>query len=302
MGRCRSDESHVVSKFGLAVVLIAAAAVAGCDNAVESLDVGEWKQTGIAAPPVVAENDDVLTQQIEAGNGEPVQAGDLVKLSVVVLTPQIPSQFVLPVLSTEPRTIWVWTGRDEGDRWQAGYLGTAAARRALIGRQVGERFELTREPTARGAFVLPVNGLIAPLSTDERLIQPKWAIEGRYYSARQWRQLDLEPDGYKPVRAEIEILAVCRNAQRLHRTGVLKQWGYRLVGRDNESREGVLHWGAIEASCPDPDGQVRIQAGPFYFPDYKSAKRLLLWQLSYARQRPPPENLEEWDVTDPTLP
>jgi hypothetical protein len=111
--------------------------------------------------------------------------------------------------------------------------------------------------------------------------------------------LNLEPQGYNPARAQIEILSVCRNAQRFHRTGVLKQWGYLpFSGSGRTSREGVLHWGAIEGSCPDPDGRVRIQAGPFYFPVRTSAKQLALWQVSYGRLRPPTEHPEEWEVSD----
>jgi hypothetical protein len=287
-------------------MLISAAVSAGCDNAFESLSMGEWRETGTAVPPVVPENGDLRTRPIQEGIGEPVQAGDLVKLTVVVLTPRIsPSR---ADLSSEPHTIWVWTGSDEGKGegqaggvlWHAGYLGTAAARRTLIGRRVGERFELTKEPGSRGRVMLPVSGLIAPLSPYDRLNEPNRSYKGRWYRAREWPQLDLEPQGYGPARAEIEILSVCRNAKRFHRTGVLRQRGYLLFGGPS-SRVGVLHWGAIEASCPDPDGHVRIQVGPFYFFELDDKQRLMHWQTSYEHERPPWENLEEWEVSDSTF-
>ena len=60
--------------------------------------------------------------------------------------------------------------------------------------------------------------------------------------------------------------------------------------------EGALGWSALEAECPEPDGRIRFQAGPFYDSESQNGNgaRLVDWDGSYKALRPPDKHPEEW--------
>jgi hypothetical protein len=272
------------------------AILAGCDNAHVSLSMGDWREGGSAEPPILRMKGEPIVNPIAAGQGEPARAGDLVKVSVIVTSPPV-NEHHAP-LPRQAHVVWVWTGRDEGNSWLWGHPGIESVRRTLIGRQPGERFELAYGPDAEGVVLLPLQGLMEPELESFQLNAVRHLHDGQYYRARRWPALDLRPAGYGPARAEIEILTICP-AKRFYRTAVMKQRGYVPPMGDmayNASREGVLHWSAIEASCPAPVGTVRFEAGPFYFPKPGDPGSLMNWRDSYVGKRPPPDNPAEWEA------
>jgi hypothetical protein len=102
----------------------------------------------------------------------------------------------------------------------------------------------------------------------------------------------------KPA-AQIEILAICK-ARLLRRTASLSQFGIVFATGDTRyasARKGTLGWTVIEAQCPAPDGQFRIQAGPFHHTgDSLDGTWLADWSSSYVRLRPAAQHPEEWEV------
>jgi hypothetical protein len=280
-------------------VLTAGLALAGCQNAVESLDVGEWREGGSKELPVSPNRGDPLVRDIAAGSGEPVRKGDLVKIRLIVTTP--PSSSSDPSPPAEPVVVWVWTGRDSGNSWEWGHPGAESVRRALVGRRPAERFELAYGPDAEGVLLIPLKGLMEPQLEAYQLTYRNYVYGDRYYHARRWPAVDLRAHGQGPPRVEVEIIAACK-AKRLYRTGVMKQWGFMANTGDasfRSSRRGVLRWSALDATCPSSDGHVRMEAGPFYFPDLRDTGGLWNWADTYVRRRPPPDHPLEWEVGRP---
>jgi hypothetical protein len=229
---------------GKCVLVVALGTTAACGNAIDSISVGEWQQVGVAAPPIVPPGEEVTTRQLAGGDGTVVQAGDLVKVRVTVLTPPANDR-VLP-REFEPRVGWVWTGRDDVDSWEYGQPGAASVRATLIGRQPGERFEITRSSaaTATTRIRIPEHGLIGPSLSAHRLTLTNYHHQGLYYWARRWPPIELEPQGYRPARAEIEVLAVCRDAQ-----AVASHCGAASVGFLS-ALGGAAHAGVAQRHTP----------------------------------------------------
>jgi hypothetical protein len=66
------------------------ASLCACENAFESLDVGEWQQVGSAAAPAVGVADNTRTEDISAGAGPAVRPGDLVKVRISGVRARLP--------------------------------------------------------------------------------------------------------------------------------------------------------------------------------------------------------------------
>jgi hypothetical protein len=201
--------------------------------------------------------------------------------------------------------VWVWVGREPrlqpGDRRPTsaafGDLGPPRFRAALIGRRLHDKF------TLRGSFdfpsvgAVPVYAIFTSSLTYHRLAEV--IVDGKVMSSPTWPGVQLNPPRDAPdVVAHVEILQVCE-ATLYRRTAVMRQWGIPFrwgTGGPANVRRGELGWTMIEAHCPPPAGEVRVQAGPFFDPDPQSADELHNWPNSYADLRPPSEFPEEWEA------
>ena len=247
---------------------------------------------GKAEPPVpMAKGAFVVTTSIE-GSGPAVSPGDLVKARVRTLR------------AHGVQTVWVWTGREPesavGAQRQAdvdtfGDLGLGRARIALIGRRLHERFEIHLEPAAdQYVDAFPLRGIsITQFGALEKVEQ----IRGRWLAPPVWPELPLGSSAVGQSSADIEIINICK-ARLFRRTATLDQRGLVWASGDAgyaKERKGTLGWTAIDAQCPEPDGHIRFQAGPFYHSVRASeGNRLADWGESYVRLRPPEKYPKEW--------
>jgi hypothetical protein len=132
-----------------------------------------------------------------------------------------------------------------------------------------------------------------------RLAIGAW-LKGRRVRAPEWPALALRSEYGGNPSAQIEILEICPAAKLYRRTATLTQVGVIVTTGDlkyAKNRKGTLGWTAIDAQCPAPDGQVRFQAGPFYYSDVMDDPQPLAdWSGSYGHLRPPEKYPEEWQV------
>jgi hypothetical protein len=173
------------------------------------------------------------------------------------------------------------------DFW--GDFGSPELRTALIGRRVGERFEL-KVLAPYGEIRSPLYGISVPHS-------PKRGLNEFIGTTRASEPSVLAGGEHAWSRAswsEITIVAGCR-ATLETRTGQLTQWGYHynMFGSAYQTdRAGVLRWSRLAGRCAAPDGEVKFVLGPIYWrPEPWSNGVLMAWQSSYmgkvARSRHP---------------
>jgi len=180
-----------------------------------------------------------------------------------------------------------------------GYLGTARVRRALLGRQLHERFSIELDEDADGSVdAVPLDGILEADATRMNSLRRSLVSGKQMLAARTWPGVELSQRGPRSS-ADMEILNICE-ARLYRRTATLTQVGMVFAPGDAGyplRRKGVLGWTAIEAKCPAPDGNIRLQAGPFYRRvGEEENSRLADWNSSYIRLRPPLEHPEEWRV------
>jgi hypothetical protein len=265
------------SRFAVAAGLGAVALTSGCDNAVEHLALGEWREVGAATAP--STDSGYAGRTIAPGGGREVLPGDLVQLRVVAA-------------NGSERDVVVWTGtRTTAEPPRV--LGADGLRAALIGRRVGERFTIGQRQAAQEPAWLPMYGAMSTLEFPG--LSFAYAEDGVRIRARDWPRVDLSSESGD---AQIDVLDACA-ARLLHRTATLRQWGYVvefLARRVAPRREGTLHWLKFEAVCAD--GARQLQVGPLY--DERGSHRgqdLYGWEASYVALRPPERFPAEWELT-----
>lgn len=246
-----------------ALVVTCGAVMPGCANFIEHASDRVWQEVGTPEPPISNAQGDFTVTSISTGQGDTVQAGDLVHARVWTGPASDPADF----------NAWLWTGREplgDGVYPQRLELGPARLRALLIGMRVGTRFSVQGEDLpCCNALRVPIFGL-APrdaqheLSRVEEYNWPVGTLSGR-----------------KNQLAKIEILDTCR-AHLFERRATVEQWGYVFNIFDMHYpafRHGTLAWGALQADCPAPRKAMRLEIGPLY----DNTGELLDWDLSYAR-------------------
>ncbi|MFL6601278.1 MAG: hypothetical protein ACJ8R9_08085 [Steroidobacteraceae bacterium] len=276
----------------------------GCGNAYEHITVGQWQEVGRAEPPELPPDGAYVVTTQTQGSGPAVEPGDLVKASVrLIAEPATPS---VSEKEPEAHTVWVWTGRESKaqvpgeptfDIETYGDLGAGRVRIAFIGRRLHEQFEMHMEPGVdAGLDALPLHGIIA---IEYASLHISAQIGDKPAAPLEWPAVQLTRTGFGRPAAAIEILDICK-AKLYRRSATLDQRGTSLGWGDmgyEKIRQGILGWTAIDAQCPGPDGHVHFQAGPFHHGT--GGMRLLDWDASYIRLRPPEKYPEEWRVYVP---
>jgi hypothetical protein len=266
------------SRRALTAGLCTVALTSGCDNAVEHLAVGEWREVGTATVPST-DAAHVITTLVPGGE-RVVLPGDLVQLRVV--TP-----------AGSERELVVWTGtRTTADAPPV--LGADGLRAALIGRRVGERFTIGLDQAAGEQAWLPIYGAMSTLEFPG--LSFAYVEDGSRIRARDWPRVDLASVAGEPGDAEIEVLDACA-ARLLQRTATLRQWGYVVelsAARVAPRRAGTLHWLSFDSVCAD--GVRRLQVGPLYDERRSRGQGLYGWESSYLALRPPERFAEEWEL------
>lgn len=284
------------------LVLLLLLVLAGCDNFRESVASEAWKSSIITEAPAPPINGAIPidTKVLAEGAGASVRAGDLVHLRY--------TRTVAWSDKTEhadyPVEVWVWTGRepDAGmDFW--GDFGSPELRTALIGRKVGERFEL-RVADKYNEIKAPLYGIAGPASPHQGFNE----YLGQYAALEPQTLAGGEFAWSHPSWSAIEILATCP-AKFATRHGSMQQWGYvanMFSSAYQTDRSGALRWSAIEAQCPAPEGAVRFMLGPIYWTAEPVVPGMLMaWQSSYRNKRPKlvfPEEYAYVTINGRTLP
>jgi hypothetical protein len=185
-----------------------------------------------------------------------------------------------------------------------GRLGSIRFRRALVGRQLNEKFDLrgTQNPADD---VVPLYGIHYPEPYNELLkFQGTQSGNGAWagpMSPPEWPVVPIPaPRNVPDVVAHVEVLEACE-AKLYRREAVLTQWGIVIrwaQGSPRTLRKGTLGWSMIDAQCDGGRNRLKIQAGPFYDADSSqgSARELVSWSESYTSLRSPSEHPEEWLV------
>jgi hypothetical protein len=284
-------------------LIAAALQLSGCGNFHQDLSVAKWYEAGSPVPPQDRFRGDFRVAQIEAGEGEPVKPGDLVKVRLQMTTglhgPAETPEF-------QPRIMWLWVGRElVRTDWKSqneaeltfGSLGSARVRRTLIGQRLHAQFSIELEPGAEGSTNALPQYAIRTDSLGFETLKGAYRDSHQVMNPRRWPGIEL--GRYSAVAsARLEVLNICR-ARLLHRTAKMTQFGLILnYGEPGYAmhREGTLGWTAIEAQCPAPDGPVRFQAGPFYYAGDAGSHRLADWSSSYIHLRSPLQYPEEWEA------
>jgi hypothetical protein len=284
-------------------VLLPLLVLAGCDNFRESVTVESWKVTvtpEAPVPPFDAHETRIGTTVLAEGSGALVKPGDLVHLRYTrTVTWDNKTEH-----AQRAEEVWVWTGRepDAGmELW--GKFGSPELRATLIGRKVGEIFEL-RVSTKYHEITAPLYGIAGPVSPRKghnQFIGQYAAMEPKILAGGElaWNQ---------PSWSAIEILAACP-AKFATRRGRMTQWGYvfNMFGSAWQTdRSGELRWSAIEANCPAPDGEVRFMLGPIYWTAEPVVSGMLMaWESTFRSQRPKrtfPEDYVFVKINGRTLP
>jgi hypothetical protein len=265
------------------LTLLPLLALAGCDNFREKVTAEAWKSAAITeapAPSFEGNEASIVTSVLTAGPGTQVMPGDLVHL-----------RYTRTVLNNDKseRTqgteeVWVWTGREPDPGMEFwGKFGSPELRTTLIGRKVGEVFEL-RVSSKYHEITAPKYGIAGPVSPRQghnqflgqyAALEPKVLAGGEF----AWNQ---------PSWSAVEILNACP-ANFATRQGHMTQWGFvlNLFGSAWQTdRSGALRWAAIEANCPVPDGKVRFMLGPIYWTAEPVVSGMLMaWEPSYRSAR-----------------
>ena len=284
-------------------VLLPLLVLAGCDNFRESVTTESWESTvntEAPAPPFNGFEIRIETNVLAEGSGAQVMAGNLVHLRY--------TRTVIWADKTEhagrAEEVWIWTGREpdpEMEFW--GKFGTSELRTTLIGRKVGEIFEL-RVATKYREVTAPQYGIAGPVSPrtgSSKYIGQYAAMEPKVLAGGEfaWGQ---------PSWSVVEILAACP-AKFATRRGRMTQWGYvyNMFGTAWQTdRSGELRWSAIEAKCPAPDGEVRFMLGPIYWTGEPVVPGMLMaWESTFRSQRPKrtfPEDYAFVTINGRTLP
>lgn len=285
-------------------LLGAVALLTGCGNAYQHLTMGDWREVGQAEPPMPPAKETFVATTLDPGEGLPVQAGDLVKAVVTVTRVSKTRNGASYTNKLPPQAVWVWTGREPPaepppgwDFGTFGMMGDPHSRAIFIGRRLHEQLELQGAPGYQGNWaVLPARVFI-----DYRFSRMHGASSaGHHFENSTWPELALGDNAVVTTSARIEILEICRGAKLYRRTATLTQYGLIFGWGDDSGhqnkRHGTLGWSALEAKCPEPDGRIRFQAGPFYDSESqnRNGARLDDWQGSYETLRPPDKHPEEW--------
>jgi len=262
----------------------------GCGNAYENVDVGTWQKVGSSQAPRTSNGVNIVLTPLRSGNRSQVQAGDLVKLVVVsTIGGHIADQ---KVRMGKPKVVWIWTGTEPEsqtfvDERKWGSLGSVAIRRAVVGRNVGDQFEIrvSESSQLRIAYV-PAYGFFVRYQGNSTLVRgdpyPYVVIAERNSSTEQ--------------KSEVEIVTTCPG-QLYRRTAEVTQWGLWPGWGGTKTRtfrKGTLRWSALEAKCPAPDGNVRFEVGPLYVGAPHDDSYLQNWRMTYRRARPPEEFSQEY--------
>ena len=270
--------SHVFDRFFAA--LSAAALLAGCGNAYERLEVGEWRPAGEAIAPSIPKREtapDVFRVSVLApGSGRQVQAGSVVHLRITARSGSLRDPQTLAALPNGEA--WVWIGRAERpDGARLVDLGSALLRASIVGLHEGGTLAFYAKVTHIGRVVLPRRGFLHAFT-----YKPNWRqlIPSGSHSSLDEEYVDVVGDG----EYELQVLRVCEG--RLSRkTATLRQWGLVFNWGDAHykfAREGMLEWVAMDIDCA-PGERIRFEKGPahgIYTPGYRD-NPLLGWQESY---------------------
>jgi hypothetical protein len=289
-----------VAAWRKAILVSACAGLVACDG----ISVGPWREAGSAEPPVDEMNKDLRLATLAPGEGQVVKAGDLVKVQIATIRTCLknpgPTSFTG---ESKPVVLWLWTGKEPGlsdssscarpgscnnaDLWAEesrwGRLGDKSFRRALIGRSVGERFELAQGPDKEGYVAVPLYGF--EVMFDNATLNDgrshAWFPEMKIAHFDKFNQT-------QNIRAEAKILAACRG---------------RLLRREAQMGEFTVRWSALEAKCTAPDEDVRLQVGPLHFsrgdPFQGSNFR---WRQAYRSAHPPEKFPDEYGIRRPGPP
>lgn len=284
IGKAAGPPWGAYQKEAAAAALVAMLTLTGCDNFRESVSVEPWKPAATTEPPAapLAGREVTIAMTVVAeGSGPEVKAGDLVRLRYARTTLWA-DKTERPQAATEA---WVWTGREPDPNTELwGKFGTPELRSALIGRRVGEKFEL-RVPAKHQSVTVPQYAIAGPVSLRKGHNQ----FIGQYGAMEPKVLAGGETASEQPSWSVVEIVSACP-AKFATRTGRMTQWGYvaSLFGDRawDTNRAGDLKWSAIEAKCPAPDGDVRFMLGPIYWTAEPVVPGMLMaWETTYRSQR-----------------
>jgi hypothetical protein len=303
----------------IAIPLIGAVLFGGCGNIYEDLDMGPWYEVGSVqqAPINIPGEPELAFAVLAPGGGREVVTGDLVQLKITVTTNHhrkwkgdrfLPGNPDVRIMG--PFVLWLWTGREppvattlekegmtlvgldeEEAKW--GYLGSRELRRALVGRRVGERLQVSLPVDAEVGGSIPLYG---------------FALEGTghtlygAYKMNPWPSLtiaDREIDGTR--MSEIEILKTCPG--RLYRrTALVAQRGWPGPWSNGPTyRRGDLCWSALESRCTTRDSNARLEVGPMRCTNGEGRTAIPGWQLLYQQIYPPEKVPHEYNLDRPEL-
>jgi hypothetical protein len=283
-----------------AILASVCAGLVACDGIV----VGPWRDAGKSEPPVDEMNKDLRLTTLAPGQGRLVAAGDLVKIQLVTIRTCM--KYPGPVNfmgESEPFTLWVWTGQEPGvsdsstckrpgycdnaDLWAEesrwGRLGDKSLRRALIGKSVGETFEVSQGPEKQGYVAVPLYGF-------EVIFDNATLNDGRSHAwFPELRVAELNTfNPTQNIRAEIKILGACPG---------------RLLRREAQMGEFTVRWSALEGKCGAPSEDVRLQIGPLYFSRFDPFQGSnWRWREAYRRVHPPEKFPDEYNIRRPGPP
>jgi hypothetical protein len=263
--------------------LLSSLILSGCDNFRTSVKTESWKSAVIAeapAPAFAGNETAIATTIVTEGSGAQVMPGNLVHLRYTRAT----TWYDKTEHEERAEEVWVWTGRepDPGmEYW--GEFGSPELRTTLIGRKVGEHFQL-RVASKYHGIDAPRYGIAEPLSPRKgfnQLIERSADMNSKTLAQGE--------SGGEPSWSAIEILAACP-AKFATRLGRMTQWGYvfNMSGPSYRTdRSGELRWSAIEARCPAPDGDVHFVMGPIYWTAEPVVPGMLMaWEYTFMKHRP----------------
>lgn len=285
------------------VVLLSALSLAGCDNFRESVTTDTWKSSVIVeapAPSFAGFETGIETTVRTEGSAAPIRPGDLVQLRYTrTVTWDNKTEH-----ADRPEVVWVWTGREPDPGMEFwGKFGSPELRTTLLGRKVGEIFEL-RGSTDHHEITAPVYGIAGPDTPHRGFNQ----FIGQYATTDTKTLARGGVAGSLPSWSAVEILAACP-AKFGTRRGRMTQWGYvfNMFGTAwQTNRSGELRWSAIEANCPAPNGKVRFMLGPIYWTAEPVVPGMLMaWESTFRSKRPKlifPEEYAFVTINGRTLP
>jgi len=284
-------ELGCVKPQSIASAVFAVGLLSGCGNVYEDVNIGSWHKAGSSQIPPSSDDMKIEVTPVRSGSGPRVQAGDLVKLSVVVTTDS--QNLGRQVRMASPKTVWLWTGTEpnpqtfvEEGKW--GSLGSFVIRRALVGKNVGDQFKIRISEISRfSRAYIPVYGFYNRYGGNSTLVDgdqyPSLSVAERAPSFER--------------TSELEIVATCPG-ELYRRTADVTQWGLWPGWGGTKTRtfrKGTLRWSALSARCPPPDGNVPFEVGPLYVGAPHDDSHLQNWQMTYRRARPPEKFPNEYE-------